>query len=65
MSKYYYKVGGGCVLCLVCYFECPVKAIRILEDDRADIDAEKCIGCGSCYNNCQTSAIVRVEREEK
>ena len=55
-----YKVDGGCVLCLMCVYECPVGAISILENESTKIDAEKCIGCGKCYKNCQTGAIVKI-----
>jgi energy-converting hydrogenase B subunit K len=60
--KYKYRVSGGCVLCLMCVYECPVGAISIKEDVSTVIDEEKCIGCGSCYRNCQTGAIVREEK---
>lgn len=56
-----YKVNGGCVLCLMCVYECPVGAITIEENVSTVIDPDKCIGCGSCYRNCQTGAIVKVE----
>ena len=59
-----YKVGGGCVLCLMCVYECPVNAISIIEDVSAKIDETKCIGCGRCFRNCQREAIVRVEDEK-
>jgi len=56
-----YSVDGGCVLCLMCVYKCPVKAISIIEDVSTEIDSEKCIGCGMCYNNCQAEAIVKIE----
>jgi len=59
MSKY--KVAGGCVLCLMCVYECPVGAITIEENVSARIDTDKCIGCGSCQANCQAEAIKEVE----
>lgn len=56
-----YRVDGGCVVCLMCIYECPVGAISIKEDVSTVIDEEKCLGCGRCYKNCQTGAIVMVE----
>ena len=56
-----YRVDGGCVVCLMCIYECPVGAISIKEDVTTVIDEEKCLGCGRCYKNCQTGAIVKVE----
>ncbi len=53
-----YKVGGGCVLCLMCVLECPVKAISIRENVSAYIDPARCIGCGRCADNCQAEIIV-------
>ena len=59
-----YRVEGGCVLCLMCVYECKVGAIGIKEDVSVFIDEDKCVGCGSCYRNCQTGAIVKVSLEE-
>lgn len=63
-SRFYYQVGPGCVLCLMCVYECPVRAICVREDESAYIDAEKCVGCGRCASNCQSEAIYRLERKE-
>ncbi len=58
-----YRVRGGCTLCAMCYYVCPTKAISLKPNVTAVIDAEKCIGCGQCADNCQVEAIVRVERK--
>lgn len=65
--KVKYKVGGGCVLCLMCVYQCSQKAISVIENVSARIDSDKCIGCGRCYDVCQGEAIipVRVNEEEK
>lgn len=60
--RYYYQVRGGCVLCLMCVYECKVGAIRIEENRSVVIDETRCVGCGRCADNCQAEAIVRVER---
>lgn len=57
--KTYYKVGGGCVLCLCCIYECPVGAISVNENVSAVIDKDKCIGCGRCCDGCQAEAIIQ------
>ena len=62
--KTIYKVRGGCVLCLECFYSCPVRAIEIIANVSAKIAPEKCIGCGRCYDNCQPEAIVKVKQEE-
>ena len=59
-----YQVGGGCVLCLMCVYECPKKAITIEENVSTHIDLAKCIGCGRCYDACQSEAIIPVKVEE-
>jgi len=56
-----FKVGGGCVLCLMCVYECPLGAISVKENESTYIDPEKCVGCGRCYTNCQAEAIIKVE----
>ena len=63
MARVKYKVGGGCVKCMTCIYQCPVQAISIIEDVSAVIDAEKCIGCGNCYNACQPEAIEPYEAD--
>ena len=52
-----FKVDEGCVLCLMCVYECPKHAISIIEDVSTVIDPEKCIGCGKCAANCQREII--------
>lgn len=63
MAKTKYKVVGGCQCCMTCLYQCPVKAITLVEDVSAVIDAQKCIGCGSCYDACQPGAIEPYEAE--
>ncbi|MBQ7108961.1 MAG: 4Fe-4S binding protein [Clostridia bacterium] len=46
----------------MCVYECPVDAISIQENVSVNIDADKCIGCGRCYRNCQAEAIERKEK---
>ena len=36
-----FKVDEGCVLCLMCVYECPKHAISIIEDVSTVIDPEK------------------------
>lgn len=55
--KKVYTVAGGCALCLSCVYQCPVRAISIIEDVSVTIDAQKCLGCGKCAAVCQTEAI--------
>ncbi|MBQ7336360.1 MAG: 4Fe-4S binding protein [Clostridia bacterium] len=56
-----FTVKGGCVLCLNCVYQCPVRAISIIEDVSVAIDKEKCLGCGKCAKSCQMEAIVEIQ----
>ena len=60
LLKLTYQVLHGCTLCGMCETECPVGAI-VVEKTGAHIDQDKCIGCGSCADNCASEAIVPVE----
>jgi Dissimilatory sulfite reductase (desulfoviridin), alpha and beta subunits len=44
---------NGCVLCMKA---CPMKAIRIMKDEKAHI-LGTCIDCGSCISICPKNAI--------
>ena len=55
-----FTVEGGCVLCLSCVYQCPVRAISIIEDVSVVIDKDKCLGCGKCADVCQMEAIVEI-----
>jgi len=45
----------NCKNCNKCVRECPVKAIRFI-NNRAEIDEEKCIACGRCFTACPMHA---------
>ena len=54
-TKIYY-INDGCVGCQACRTFCPAQAIRF-GDCRNEIDQKKCIHCGTCYRECNISAI--------
>lgn len=54
-TKVYY-VTGDCVGCHVCMVFCPAKAI-FYGERRMAVDQDKCIHCGTCYNECPVSAV--------
>jgi signal transduction histidine kinase/iron only hydrogenase large subunit-like protein len=48
-------IGARCRVCYQCVRECPAKAIRIA-DRKAQVLAERCIGCGVCFKVCTQDA---------
>ena len=64
MARVKYRVLGGCVKCMTCIYQCPLQAITMIPDVSAQIDPEKCVGCGTCYDSCQPGAIVPYNPEE-
>lgn len=44
-----------CRDCYRCLRECPIKAIRIC-DDQAFVEADRCIACGTCVRECPQEA---------
>ena len=61
-TKVTYEISRGCVLCMGCIYECPVQAIS-MGDGTMNINAEKCTGCGICWNNCAFEAIRKIEHK--
>ena len=55
-----YFIGHGCVGCHVCLTFCPAKAIHF-GDTGNEIDQNKCMHCGTCYNECPISVISETE----
>jgi Na+-translocating ferredoxin:NAD+ oxidoreductase RNF subunit RnfB len=49
----------GCIACKRCEKVCPVDAIHV-EDNRVNIDYEKCDNCGQCVDACPTGSLIRV-----
>ena len=48
-------IGERCRVCYQCVRECPAKAIRIA-DRKAQVLADRCIGCGVCFRVCTQHA---------
>ena len=50
------KISNDCTRCGVCYDHCPADAIT-LDDVKAHIDQDKCIGCAECMALCRFGAV--------
>ncbi|MFA6187501.1 MAG: DUF362 domain-containing protein [Phycisphaerae bacterium] len=50
------KVSKNCTRCGVCIQHCPADAIT-LDDVKAHIDQDKCIGCAECVAMCRFEAV--------
>ncbi|HKL12291.1 MAG TPA: 4Fe-4S dicluster domain-containing protein [Halanaerobiales bacterium] len=53
--------------CDPCFYSCPFGAIKEFEDinDRPELIAEKCTGCGNCIASCPGLAIFVVDYKKK
>ena len=63
--RVYYRVAHGCTRCCMCYYECRHGAITIVANVSAVIDADKCVGCGRCFETCASEAIERVTEKSE
>ena len=50
------NISDDCTRCGVCFEHCPADAIT-LDDVRAHIDQDKCIGCAECMAMCRFGAV--------
>ena len=50
------NISDDCTRCGVCYNNCPADAIT-LDDVKAHIDQDKCIGCAECMALCRFGAV--------
>jgi len=46
-----------CAGCGACVDGCPVTAIKLNGDGKAEVDAGTCIDCGACVGTCPCEAI--------
>jgi len=51
-----YFINRTCIGCQVCRIFCPANAINF-GDNKNEIDQDKCIHCGTCYNECPICVI--------
>jgi len=51
-----FSISDDCTRCGVCFEHCPADAIT-LDDVKAHIDQDKCIGCAECMAMCRFGAV--------
>ncbi len=57
-SNYVARVDGDlCAACGTCEERCPMGAVAVRDDERAEVDEGICIGCGVCTSTCPTEAV--------
>lgn len=64
-SNFVARVNDDCAACETCIDRCAFDAISLPAGaDKAQIDEDRCMGCGACTVTCPTEAI-RLERVER
>jgi len=58
-TKLYY-ITNKCVGCHACKIFCPQKAI-FYGERKMEIDQDKCIQCGTCYNECPICMVSEIK----
>ena len=48
--------NAQCNQCKQCYIACPVKAIKVINND-ISINYDECIACGLCFKACKQAAV--------
>jgi ferredoxin len=58
-GKIYY-ITNQCIGCHTCKVFCPQKAI-FYGERKMEIDQDKCVQCGTCYNECPICVISEIK----
>lgn len=46
----------NCIGCNKCIRSCPVLTANVTKDNKIEVDPDKCIMCGACFDNCHHEA---------
>ena len=52
-----YSINESCTGCTICMKKCPTGAITGVLKELHELDTEKCIKCGICYEVCNFSSV--------
>ena len=53
-----------CIGCSTCEERCPVEAIKLNDEEIAQLDEDRCLGCGVCVPTCSGEALTLQRRED-
>ncbi|HXX34215.1 MAG TPA: 4Fe-4S dicluster domain-containing protein, partial [Thermodesulfobacteriota bacterium] len=48
--------------CGTCLDRCPTQALAMDNEDKPQLNLDRCIGCGACATGCAFDAVTLVER---
>ncbi|NVM37415.1 MAG: 4Fe-4S binding protein [Candidatus Lokiarchaeota archaeon] len=58
-SLFTFRITEECTGCRVCAIKCPQEAISGEKKELHNIDQNKCIKCGICFDSCKFNAIIK------
>lgn len=56
-SKYGLKVNEKCISCKICEKVCPAEAVKVENNEKAELFKKHCLLCFKCKKKCPTKAI--------
>jgi len=56
--------SAECTGCETCLDRCQMNALKINDEEVAEVNKDRCIGCGLCVTTCDTEAIKLIPKSE-